>query len=625
MRTSRRLGTFLHILPLLLLCASAHAQVGQRTFTTTVVANDVGIGNIGSGIQYHQLIWNTVGTVTTCSVKLQSSVDNITYIDLITSQTCTAPGASTIVNSVVNYIKIEVTVKSGTGSVVVHWNGFNTNPTGGGGGTVTSIAATSPIVVTPNPITGAGTVSCPTCSTAAIGGVNPQLEFNNAGVFGGVLGSAVTAATGALTLTAPTDVITPFTVNSHSITQSATIVDYNNQAVAGPSKGLISYRGRGVGSFTAGGQHALLSMQQDDTTDFVRVVTQTFNAGNLDEAFEEGFEGTSWYMQTQNDLATIFSLITEDGSTNNFGIEISTTGPISLAPGANQNINLVPITPGFATVFGQTVAGVTGITEWEGAVSGGARISVADVAGTPEPILLPLTTGAAGQFLQTDGGSPQQTSWGTPVGLISGLTAGFIPFATSATALADSLCDQAITTANTFNCSDTAGAHFVALSTGTAPPAITVGTAGVQGGAEGTTPTGFGTGADWLWENAALHCMDLINNNVDVGCVSTTTTLSTSVNCSSTASPAVCTTAPAGAVVVAAAATTVVVNTSAVTTNSEIFVVDSPYLSTRLSVTCNATIAIPTVTAISAGVSFTITIPVAPITNPACYDYVIVN
>ena len=38
---------------------------------------------------------------------------------------------------------------------------------GGGSGTVTSITATSPIVVTPSPITTTGVISCPTCSTSS--------------------------------------------------------------------------------------------------------------------------------------------------------------------------------------------------------------------------------------------------------------------------------------------------------------------------------------------------------------------------------------------------------------------------------------------------------------------------
>ena len=44
------------------------------------------------------------------------------------------------------------------------WTAFGT-----GAGTVTSLSATAPIVVAPNPITGVGTISCPTCSTSTPG------------------------------------------------------------------------------------------------------------------------------------------------------------------------------------------------------------------------------------------------------------------------------------------------------------------------------------------------------------------------------------------------------------------------------------------------------------------------
>lgn len=46
-----------------------------------------------------------------------------------------------------------------------------------------------------------------------------------------------------------------------------------------------------------------------------------------------------------------------------------------------------------------------------GSTSGGASIDVAAVAGSPNRILLPVATGGAGTFLQTDGNNPQQTSW----------------------------------------------------------------------------------------------------------------------------------------------------------------------------------------------------------------------
>ena len=105
----------------------------------------------------------------------------------------------------------------------------------------------------------------------------------------------------------------------------------------------------------------------------------------------------------------------------------------------------------------------------------------------------------------------------------------------------------------------------------------------------------------------------------------TTTLYATTTNCSSSASPAVCSAAPAGSVVVAAGATTVVVNTTAVTANSQILLMFDSSLGTKLSVTCNVTEpALYGVTARTAATSFTVT-ATSPITNPACFSYLIVN
>ncbi len=101
--------------------------------------------------------------------------------------------------------------------------------------------------------------------------------------------------------------------------------------------------------------------------------------------------------------------------------------------------------------------------------------------------------------------------------------------------------------------------------------------------------------------------------------------LGTAVNCSSSAAPAVCTSAQAGSVVVAAAATTVVVNTTAVTANSQILLMYDSSLGTKLSVTCNTTEpALYGVTARTAATSFTIT-STAPVTDPACFSFLVIN
>ena len=108
-------------------------------------------------------------------------------------------------------------------------------------------------------------------------------------------------------------------------------------------------------------------------------------------------------------------------------------------------------------------------------------------------------------------------------------------------------------------------------------------------------------------------------------------TFNTSSNCSSAASPAVCGSAPAGSVAFPTGVTSVAlqVNTSAVTANSQIFLFSDDSLGTKLSVTCNSTLATlaggMAITARSAGVSFAVTFNGTITTNPLCVNFLVVN
>jgi len=105
----------------------------------------------------------------------------------------------------------------------------------------------------------------------------------------------------------------------------------------------------------------------------------------------------------------------------------------------------------------------------------------------------------------------------------------------------------------------------------------------------------------------------------------TAPTYSTSGNCSSSTSPAVCSSYASGSVAMAAAATTLVVNTTAVTANSQILLTFDSSLGTKLGVTCNTTTpSLYRVSARTAATSFTIT-ATASVTNPACFSYTIIN
>jgi|GEM_PF-3192748 len=100
----------------------------------------------------------------------------------------------------------------------------------------------------------------------------------------------------------------------------------------------------------------------------------------------------------------------------------------------------------------------------------------------------------------------------------------------------------------------------------------------------------------------------------------------TTSNCNSTASPASCSAAPNGSVAMATGGTTLVVNTTAVTANSQIIVMEDSSLGTRLGITCNTTTGRDyTISARTAGTSFTIKSSASPSGNKACLSYMIIN
>ena len=112
---------------------SAQGPQARTTLTTSAVAATPGTLETGSGIQYHQLTWNGNGTLSTCTVELDSSVDGVTWSGtIITGQTCTSNGQSSVSTATTaNYIRINVTVISGGGTVTVTYLGYTANPVTG--------------------------------------------------------------------------------------------------------------------------------------------------------------------------------------------------------------------------------------------------------------------------------------------------------------------------------------------------------------------------------------------------------------------------------------------------------------------------------------------------------------
>jgi hypothetical protein len=279
---------------------------------------------------------------------------------------------------------------------------------------------------------------------------------------------------------------------------------------------------------------------------------------------------------------------------------------------------------------------------------------------TPDSTLFVPYTGAT-QTVNL--GSQNLTTTGTISGLgaISGLTAGTVPKAATATTLANStLLDNGTVVSTTepllsgVAATGTVGAYAVAVQeeSNGAVRADRIGAPTqyieVFGGGAAVNPGLHAFGAakgllivsessSSLGTNPIMIQQGVTGSVTTVGQTDATgnllwsfalngKTFATQANCSSSASPAVCTSAAAGSVALAVAATTEVVNTTAVTANSQIFVMYDSSLGAKLGVTCNTTEpGLYGITARTAATSFTITVGVAPITNPICFSYFIVN
>lgn len=103
----------------------------------------------------------------------------------------------------------------------------------------------------------------------------------------------------------------------------------------------------------------------------------------------------------------------------------------------------------------------------------------------------------------------------------------------------------------------------------------------------------------------------------------------TESNCdttSGTSSPAACGSASSGIVKAAASATTFVINTTTITTNSRIWVTYDTSTTNCTSAPSNiASLLQPYVSARTAGTSFTVTFPIAPLTNGVCIMFGFLN
>jgi hypothetical protein len=113
----------------LLLSSMALGQVAaSRGVTFTATGADVAINLTTSGVVFHKISWVTVGTVTTCTLAVDSSADGTSFTagGVIAGTSCnTAPGGQFIsIAAHTNYIRLNLTTLTGGGSLVVTYTGY---------------------------------------------------------------------------------------------------------------------------------------------------------------------------------------------------------------------------------------------------------------------------------------------------------------------------------------------------------------------------------------------------------------------------------------------------------------------------------------------------------------------
>lgn len=128
---------------------------------------------------------------------------------------------------------------------------------------------------------------------------------------------------------------------------------------------------------------------------------------------------------------------TETGQ-NIYGLKVESLSGVGTVETAGIKLltQPAPVSGNLFSIKADAGAGVAsfgdGIT-FPGSTSGSASIGVAAVAGTPNKLLLPISTGTANQALVTDGANPQQLSYQTLVPAPNTITAVASEFLTSYT------------------------------------------------------------------------------------------------------------------------------------------------------------------------------------------------
>lgn len=76
-------------------------------------------------IAFSRMTWYLDGTITTCSFKMEKSLDGVTWTDLSSLEDCTSDGKVEFVTERINkFVRFNMTTLTGGGTVFLRWDGF---------------------------------------------------------------------------------------------------------------------------------------------------------------------------------------------------------------------------------------------------------------------------------------------------------------------------------------------------------------------------------------------------------------------------------------------------------------------------------------------------------------------
>lgn len=200
------------------------------------------------------------------------------------------------------------------------------------------------------------------------------------------------------------------------------------------------------------------------------------------------------------------TVIDQTGTTT---VNRTTTATFTVCQGFSTTCTAALTT--FNLLVGQRATFVSDNTNWYAYITGGIPVVAGCTASANHVLCYDPTNGNT--HIRINGADA------IALGETAAQAAGFLLKQNDATdgRVVATLCDEGITTANVLTCTDSAGLQVTQqVKIGTAP-ACTAGTGGGVCATEGTVLTGVANADGWS-ANSSLHCLDINNNNAEMGC-----------------------------------------------------------------------------------------------------------